>query len=181
MLAIVDTETTGFLRKQDVPSWQQPEIVEFAGVLVDRETLKEADRLEFRVRTKQPLPLKIETLLQINDADLDFEPRFYKYHTVLRDFFGQSEVFCSHNVPFDFVVLQHNLARYNLLDGFPLPSRYFDTLEYSRENYPGPHKLRDLHYRLGCPPKRQSHRAMDDVEMLLDILRILVLKKGVKL
>lgn len=47
-IAIVfDTETTGLLKPESAPLSEQPQIIEFAGIKVDFDTLEEIDRLEF--------------------------------------------------------------------------------------------------------------------------------------
>ena len=63
------------------------------------------------------------------------------------------------------------------LMGGPLDVDYLDALTVYRDRTAAPHKLCDAieHYRVYC---RNSHRAMDDAEALLEVTKAMVAEKN---
>lgn len=177
-LLILDTETTGFPRKLDAPIWTQPEIIEFAGKLYDTEAQEVTADYEQQFRTKQSVPPFIEELLHIKDSDLNGKPIFKDCYEDLKAFCAKADCWVAHNLLFDKKMMTFEVIRCGKGRDFPWPEKEFCTMKYSRSTFiHGGHKLRDLHYRLAETPVIQTHRAMDDVNMLLDIIHYLVVEK----
>lgn len=176
-LLLFDTETQGFPSSLSVPLHLQPEVVEFAGGIVDTDNIDAGyqETLEFRVRTRKALTPRIEDLLGISDAELDKEKPFKAYYPALHDFFSRVDGWVAHNLEFDRKMMAIEMARLRKINDFPWPSMDICTLNLSRTLFSkGPHKMRDFAYRVGAENSRQSHRAMDDVDMLLEIVQILL-------
>ena len=177
-LLIADTETTGFLAKAAAPLIAQPELVEFAGAILDTEHPDESPlRLQFRCRTVRPLPPHIETLLQLRDSDLDCEKPFIAHYAELRDFFLLADGWCAHNLKFDSGIMHNEIRRLSKKREreFPWPKEELCTLKLSRQLYKSKHhKLRDFYRKVTGQSMRQTHCATDDVDMLMEILRQLI-------
>ena len=177
-LLIFDTETTGFLAKSSAPLSAQPELVEFAGAIIETDSpFARVETLEFRCRTHRALRPEIEQLLSLKDYELDCEKAFRWHYLAFAEFLDSADAWCAHNLRFDANILGYAVKRLGraYVESTCWPGVDICTLRLSRALFAcGPHRLRDLHYRLGCPPKVQSHRAMADVEMLLDIVRVLL-------
>lgn len=108
-IAIVfDTETTGLLKPESAPLSEQPQIIEFAGIKVDFDTLEEIDRLEFFVNPGIKLPDKITEITHITDAMLAGQPKFAKRYSELCRFFLGTTHLIAHNLAYDRDMLKMN-------------------------------------------------------------------------
>ena len=176
-MIIFDTETTGLVQPATVPLTQQPQIIEFAAIKVDSK-LKVIDRLEFKCNPGRPLPEIITKITGITDADLKNEKPFSHYYMDVANLFLGERAALAHNFPFDRDLLTFELRRINKGRNFPWPIQHICTVELTRHITGKFMKLTALYEHAFGKKLDQKHRAMDDVEDLLEVCKWLK-KQGI--
>ena len=171
-----DTETTGLVKEGVLDLNQQPQIIELAAAIWWRPA-KEGISMDLRPRTftrlinpGKPLPPEIVKITGITD---DMLANALPFPAVLMDFieFVRMDVhepgLVAHNLAFDLDMLVFELRRIGWEHRFPYPSRHIDTCsaDYAGERV----SLKKWAERaLGDKFKQQTHRALDDVLLLLE-------------
>src|SRR4051812_6260290 len=170
-MIIFDTETTGLPKPTVVPLDQQPHIIEFAAVKLSDKTLHETDRVTFLVNPGVPLEPIITKITGLRDSDLKNEKPFSARYLELVRFFLGEEMLIAHNAPFDVALLTFELQRLDMLTKFPWPFRHVCTVERTQHLTGSYMKLEKLYTHLFGRDPEQKHRAMGDVELLMDVVR----------
>ena len=155
---VLDTETTGL-------SVQDSKLIEIAAArLRGREII---DRFDTFVHPGIPIPEEITRLTSITDADVAHAPSSEQAVAMLEEFVGGCPVI-AHNAAFDRSFIEAVKGGVNVSDV------WIDSLALSRIALPrlSSHKLADLAELFGCAAV--SHRAIDDVEALCGVWRILL-------
>ena len=155
---ILDTETTGL-------SVQDNRLIEIAAArLRGREIV---DRFDTFVHPGVPIPDEIVRLTGIRDSDVQHAPSPEGAVAMLADFVGGCPVI-AHNATFDRSFIEAVRGGVNVSD------IWIDSLALSRIALPrlASHKLSVLAELFGCDAV--SHRAIDDVEALAGVWRILL-------
>ncbi len=155
---ILDTETTGL-------SVQDNRLIEIAAArLRGREIV---DRFDTFVHPGVPIPDEIVRLTGIRDSDVQHAPSPKEAVAMLADFVGGCPVI-AHNATFDRSFIEAVRGGVNVSD------IWIDSLALSRIALPrlASHKLSVLAELFGCDAV--SHRAIDDVEALAGVWRILL-------
>lgn len=151
---------------------QQGSIIEIAVIVHDG--LREVDRWNTLVNTRQPIPRFIQRLTGITPAMLETAPTFVQVAQSLLAS-NRERVMVAHNVRYDMTAIQHELARTGL-------SFHPDTLcteKLTRQLIPGL-----THYNLGsiCRhlgiPRGHEHRAAHDAQATLSVLLRLIEEHG---
>lgn len=184
-MILLDTETTGLLGPSSTPLKEQPYIIEVGAVKVDDETLKPRGKkqsLSFLIKPPVlPLPEKITQITGITDKDLVKQKPFAAFYPQLCDFFLGESILVAHNAPFDAGMLSVELSRMGKRIHFPWPSQHWCTAErtaYLNTAQGGKYfKLEGLYRFLFNKDPKQTHRALEDVELLLQCVRALRKKK----
>lgn len=163
-VVVLDTETTGFSRHND-------RIIEFAGVKYKDGKL--VDTLSIMINPCKyihPNATKVHGITNEMVRDLPTEK---DYISTISEFLLGQHYIVGHNVSFDLGFLDAMLGRY----GKSFQCTYIDTLQLSREMYPGMgHKLSDMAEFFNIESKGY-HRALNDVEVTLQLLLNLVKKR----
>ena len=155
---ILDTETTGL-------SVQDNRLIEIAAArLRGREIV---DRFDTFVHPGVPIPDEIVRLTGIRDSDVQHAPSPEEAVAMLADFVSGCPVI-AHNATFDRSFIEAVRGGVNVSD------IWIDSLALSRIALPrlASHKLSVLAELFGCDAV--SHRAIDDVEALAGVWRILL-------
>lgn len=165
---IFDLETTGLLN----PDWaaSQPRIIEIGAALIDATTYKESMSISQLVNPGIPIEPIITKITGITQADLDPAPKLIEVIGGLRRAFSKAQILVTHNLPFDKGVLQAELRRL-MLDVWPWPAQEMCTVQAYAHEYGRNPKLIELYERKLGRPLAQTHRALDDVRALIEILR----------
>lgn len=167
---IMDTETTGLIHPSTVPLKDQPHIIEFAAMKINYKTMKEVDRKTFLcvppLEELEPIITKITGLTM---DDLRNEESFGQYYLELCEWFSGVETLVAHNVEFDSGMLSLEMARLNARRKFPWPWKHVCTVDATRHRKGRRLKLEELYELLFNEPARQTHRAMEDVELLYKV------------
>ncbi len=166
---VFDVETTGLSPCRD-------RMVELAAVRIDRDS----SRREFHtlLHPGRPIPPGATRIHHITDAMVADAPHFPRVGLAFLEFIRDSTL-VAHNARFDLGFLQESLNR----GGLPLwQGKTMDTLLLSRRVYPDlpSRKLQDLRILLQLPDPRkgegQAHRAGDDVDWTVELLKHLLEK-----
>lgn len=172
-MIIFDTETTGLPQPGLVPLDQQPEIIEFAAVILDDETLEETFEWTMMMRPKKlPLPDIITRITGIRTEQLKDKQPFAAHLPALTDLFLGEKAGVAHNAEFDFGLLTFELRRLGLQFHFPWPPNRLCTVELTKHLFGKFPKLDELHAHYFPDRKRTgAHRALQDVRDLADCVR----------
>lgn len=159
IVTILDLETTGATPLKD-------RITEIA--LVRFENGVEVARWETLVNPEIPIPPFIQSITGINDDMVRDAPTFNRVADTLLGYL-EGAVLAAHNVRFDHGFLKNEFKRI----GVTLRQRVLCTVKLSRKLYPQYHQhgLDAIMQRHGLSTKAR-HRAMGDVNLLIDFLAV---------
>lgn len=169
-LLVFDTETTGLIHHPLAELSVQPRIIEFAAVLIDSGLEAPVDELSILINPLIPITAEITGITGITDKMVADAPAFPEVAARLSDFFGAADVMVAHNFQFDETMLRNELRRHALLEGFRWPPRGVCTVQLFAEEFGYNPKLTELYAAKMGRPLAQTHRAMDDVRALADIV-----------
>lgn len=170
---IFDLETTGLLKHPHAKLATQPKAIEFGAVLLD-EGCAVVDKLQLLINPGQPLEAIITKITGLTDEDLFEEPSFAEVWPQIRALFSRADVMISHNLPFDSGVLGWELHRWGI-EGFAWPRHKICTVQENVPAWGRRPKLTELYAAETGQPLAQTHRAIDDVMALVEVIR----KQGV--
>ncbi len=171
-----DTETTGLLVPNEPDPAKQPRIVEIAAVKTDAE-LNEVARMSTLINPGVPIPPEVTKIHGIADAEVAAAPTFARaLKECILPFWVGEETVVAYNVEFDLGMLRWELVRLGWEHRFPYCWDVIDAVQYREVN--GRRKrLRLEDWSRECIRADawtpQSHRAMGDVERLLECWRTL--------
>lgn len=157
VVTILDLETTGATPLRD-------RITEIA--LVRFEDGVEVARWQTLVNPEVPIPAFIQAMTGITDDMVQSAPKFEEVADTLLSYL-EGSVLAAHNVRFDHGFLKNEYKRI----GHTLRQRVLCTVKLSRKLYPQFHQhgLDAIMHRHQLTTKAR-HRAMGDVELLIDFL-----------
>jgi DNA polymerase-3 subunit alpha (Gram-positive type) len=170
-MIIYDTETTGLVLPGLVPLKDQPQIIEFAGIKLDDDTLEEVERLDFLVQPGCQLPEEIVKITHITDEMLAGQKPFAAHYADLCSFFLGETTLVAHNLMFDLSLLRFELERIGKQFAFPYPYKQVCTVEASFSLYNKRLHLGELHLCATGTNFKDAHRAMSDTEALVRCVR----------
>lgn len=169
-LALVfDWETTGLTLHPDADVSKQPRAIEFGGVLVSIPSGNIVEEISLRINPGIPIPEEITKITGLTDADVAAAPRFLAVLPTLRRAFASAAVCVAHNLPFDRSILRGELARNHIIH-FQWPAREVCTVGLYREQWGKNPRLLELYEAVLGKPLQQTHRALDDVKALVEIM-----------
>lgn len=172
-MIILDTETTDLLKPDIADLASQPHIIEIAMIKVHpHQDWKEVDR--YTALLQPPIPIDEEAhkkITGLTNADLEGMPTFLELYDEISFFMLGEGILVAHNLPFDRGVLVCELRRIGKEYAFPYPYKQICTVDRTKHLKGHRLKLIDL-YELKMGKKlAQTHRAMDDAEALLEIVK----------
>lgn len=172
-IVVFDTETTGLTLHPDAPLGKQPKIIELGAALVDRRG-QVVETLSQLIHPGEEISDEITRITGIKNEDLVGAPPFKDALPQLRHIFGQAFAVFAHNLPFDKAMLRNDLARANVLD-FPWPGTEYCTVGLHKDQWGRNPKLTELYEFAMHKPLPQTHRALDDVMALVEVVLALEL------
>ena len=167
-ILVFDTETTGLTLHPDAPLAKQPKIIELGAALVDRNG-QVVETLSQLVHPRESVTDEITKITGITNEMLADAPNFEECLPQLRHIFGQAFAVFAHNLPFDKAMLRNDLARAQVLD-FPWPRQEYCTVGLHKEQWGRNPKLTELYEFAMGRPLPQTHRALDDVQALVEAI-----------
>lgn len=166
---VFDFETTGLVLHPNTKPDKQPRAIEFAGLLVDREG-RELRELTFLINPCQQISAEITKITHLTNEDLAPAKLFREYLVPLRGIFSAADILIAHNLPFDHSMMAHELATCGALEGWPWPKHNVCTAQLYEPLWGRRPKLIDLYQDKTGKVYEQTHRALDDVRALAEIV-----------
>jgi DNA polymerase III epsilon subunit-like protein len=170
MIIVFDTETTGLTLHPQAEVRKQPRMIEFGAALLDPKTGEMRDTMNILINPQEPLSPEIVKITGITDADLKDAYPFSTALPAIRLMFTQATCVVAHNLPFDRAILRGELARLDVLD-FPWPKKELCTVGLHKDDWGRNPKLTELYEATLGKPLAQTHRALDDVMALVEIIQ----------
>lgn len=170
MILVYDTETTGLTLHPDAEMRKQPRMIEFGAALLSPQTGEVVDTWNVLINPGEPLPAIITKITGITDADLVGASPFAAVLPAMRMMFERATCVMAHNLPFDRAILRGELARLDVFD-FPWPSQEICTVGLYKDHWGRNPKMTELYEFVLDKPLAQTHRALDDVMALVEIIQ----------
>ena len=166
---VFDTETTGLPLHPDAPLSKQPKIVELGAALLNSRG-EVVETLSQLVHPGENLSEEITRITGIKNEDLVGAPPFKDAVPILRHIFQQAFAVFAHNLPFDKKLLMFDLKRASCDEAFPWPPIEYCTIGLHRSIWGRNMKLTELYQHVMAKPLPQTHRALDDVMALVEVV-----------
>lgn len=151
---------------------KQPRIIELALARVD--CGKVVSTHEWLIWPEQDVSAEITKITGITNDQLKGKPQFRQVLGDIEEAFARADQLIAHNAPFDVALLTYELQRC-ARTGFPWPKTTICTVQEYSFLWGRRPKLTELYERVIGRPLVQTHRALDDVLALCEIL----IKEGV--
>lgn len=175
LIVVFDTETTGLPLHPDAPLEKQPKIIELGAALLDSEG-NVVETFQQLLHPDEEITAEITKITGITNEQLSDQPKFAEALPQLREFFGRAFAVFAHNLPFDKKLLMYDLKRVSCED-FPWPETEYCTIGLHRSIWGRNMKMTELYEHALNKPLPQTHRALDDVMALVEIVVALELHK----
>jgi DNA polymerase III epsilon subunit-like protein len=163
---IFDTETTGLLLPSTAPISKQPRITEIGAISLS--ICGEMDCLSQLINPEIKITEKITKITGIDNKKVKDAPTFKEFFPKLKEFFCQTDILIAHNAPFDVGMLEAEFNRNGC--SFPIPQTVLCTVQEYMPVFGFRPSLIQLYKKIVGKDLNQTHRALDDVEALLEIL-----------
>jgi len=170
-MIIFDVETTKLLEASPASLSKQPKITEIAMIKLDEESLEEIGRLHTFINPGEKLDPKITRITKITDEMLKDAPTFPQFYPSLVDFIFGEWTLVAHNITFDTSVLRYELERMEKSFNFPWPPHWVCTVEKTMDIKGKRMKQEDLYEHYFGEKFDGAHRAINDVEALVEIFK----------
>lgn len=168
-IAVFDTETTGLPLHPAAPLDKQPKIIEFAARVVD-ENGPTGETLSFLCNPGEPITEEITKITGIDDDMVKDLLPFESNLAEVQQFFGSCHGIAAHNLPFDSQMVWFHVRRYGWQHKWIWPSIMICTVQFYHAKYGHRPKLTQLYKDLTGEAYPQTHRALDDVNALIEIV-----------
>lgn len=168
MLIIYDTETTGLVKHPNAPLTKQPRLIEFGAIALSMKDGKVMKKFKQLVNPGEPLTDEITKITGISNEDLQGQPPFEKAWLKIFAFIKSAKMMLAHNEPFDRAIIDYELKR--AVKTFIWPNS-FCTISLYRERWGRDMKLTELYENIIGKELDQKHRALSDVEALVEIVQ----------
>lgn len=168
MLIIYDTETTGLIKHPSAPIEKQPRVIEFGAAALSMENGKVLKKFKQLIHPGRDIDDEITGITGITNEELKGAPPFAKAWPAIQKFIKPATVMLAHNEPFDHVVIDYELKRAGFKFEWP---EVFCTIGLYREQWGRDMKLPELYQSVVGKELDQKHRALSDVEALIDIVQ----------
>lgn len=175
LVCVFDTETTGLTLHPDAPINKQPKIIELGAALLDSDG-RVVETLSQLVHPGEEVTAEITKITGITNEMLVGQPTFAEALPALRAFFGKAFAVFAHNLPFDKSLMMFDLQRVGCED-FPWPQQEYCTVGLHKEQWGRNPRLIELYEATLGRALPQTHRALDDVLALVEVVVALDLHK----
>lgn len=167
---VYDTETTGLLKPEVSDLAQQPKIIEFAVVAIDQ-SYERVSEHSWLIYPGEDITPEITKITGLKNEDLRGQPTFIEVLPEIEDAFIGKHRLMAHNLPFDMGMLTNELKRIGRQHAFPYPPNQVCTVQLAADLIFGRRaKMTELYEKTMGKPLAQTHRALDDVNALVEII-----------
>jgi DNA polymerase III subunit epsilon len=164
---VVDTETTGLLMPRTADINKQPRIIELA--IMRLEDGKIVSEHEWLIDPECEITPEITKITGITNEMIRGMPKFRELLGEIEAAFGGADTFIAHNAPFDKGMIEVELERC-ARTGFPWPETTLCTVQENFHRKGRRLKLTELYEIVTGQKLAQTHRALDDVRALAEIV-----------
>ena len=116
---ILDCETTGLLESHTIKLANQPEVIEFYGVLVDLATGEQLKELDQLIKPKHPVSAEITKITSITNEMLKDAPPFSEVASEIFSMIEEAPLVIAHNASYDIEMLAIEAERLGRMVSFP--------------------------------------------------------------
>jgi DNA polymerase-3 subunit alpha (Gram-positive type) len=170
MILVFDWETTGLTLHPDADLEKQPHAIEFGGMYLSPSSGRVIEEFSFLIHPGMLVSEEITKITGITNDMLDSEPRFKDRFPKVRSIFAGATCMIAHNLPFDKAILQGELARLGVAE-FPWPAKELCTVGLYKEAWGRNPRLIELYENVMGKKYEQTHRGLDDVKALVEIVQ----------
>lgn len=171
-IALFDTETTDLMSNTVVALKHRPHIIEFYGMVLEKEggEWRKTRELEFLCKPPVEINEEVQSITGISPEDVADKLPFRVHAQDVAEFFEGAEMVVAHNLSYDVAVVETEFERWALASGekktIVWPQVPLCTVE-ATEHLKG-HRLNlsALHEHLFGEPFAGAHRAREDVEAM---------------
>ena len=173
---VLDLETTGLLLPELASAEDQPRIIELGAALVDKHGESQRTFSEL-INPGVQISDEITRITKLRNEDLAGKPPLVAHLSVLKAMFAAASALIAHNLPFDKGVLSADIARMehrtssSWLKDWPWPPLEICTVQAYTHEWGRRMKLTELYEAKLKRPLAQTHRALDDVLALVEVLK----------
>ncbi len=179
LIAVFDTETTGLTLHPHAALDKQPRIIELGIALVRADSCEVVDTYNQLVQPGEEITDEITKITGITNAQLVGQPTFFHVRAELAEKFSRAQHVVAHNLPFDKAMLMNDWERSGG-GPFPWPAKEHCTVALYREMWGRNPRLIELYQFAMGKPLEQTHRALDDVLALVEIMKKLQTYKAMQ-
>lgn len=166
-----DTETTGLRKPANSDLNLQPKIIEFAVAELNDDYDVVGEHV-WLINPEQSITPEITKITGLTDEDLHDKPTFIQVLPEIESVFLGVNRIIAHNLPFDMDLLIYELRRIGREFAFPYPPNQMCTVQQASELIFGRRaRMIELYEKAMGKPLAQTHRALDDVRALVEIVR----------
>lgn len=171
-LLAFDTETTGLTLHPNAARHKQPRIIEFGAMIVSLrsgEVLAEVSEL---INPGEPVSEEITKITGITNEQLKGKPTFRAVLPRLREAFARCTAMVAHNLPFDRDIMRYELLRHDIdPTTWPWPRGEYCTMNLYTPDWGRPPRLVEIYQRTMGKEYPQTHRALDDVRAMVEVIQ----------
>lgn len=171
MILIYDVETTGLLLHPDSPLTAQPRITEFAAVTMSEKTGRITKQYEMLIDPEQAISAEITKITGITDEMVIGKPLFKAALPQIARIMKKHGTVIAHNLPFDKAMIFNETARAGGDANIFWPKNEICTVALNIPEYGYRVRMKDLYQDVIGKPLNQTHRALDDVLALAEIVK----------
>lgn len=164
---VVDCETTGLTLPSVADLSKQPRIIELGCAKIQDGQIVE--KRSWLINPGMPISAEVTKVTGLRDEDVASAPMFPQLLPEIRLAFSGADLFIAHNAPFDKSCIEHELTRAACKD-FPWPAEIVCTVQEYMHIFGRRAKLTDLYKHVLGRELKQTHRALDDVLALCEIV-----------
>jgi DNA polymerase III epsilon subunit-like protein len=170
-ILVWDTETTGLTLHPSADLAAQPRIIEFACMTIDSARGAVVSEHSVLINPLQRITEEITKITGITNEMIADAPNFVQALPLIAAQFTRARegAMLAHNLEFDETMLRNELRR-ALITGFDWPKHGICTVQLYTEEWGRNPKLTELYERKMGHKLAQTHRALDDVRALTEIV-----------
>lgn len=169
LINVIDFETTGLPLHPSANPDLQPRAIEFAVVTLDGDGT-EVFAKSWLINPERKLEPIITKITGITDAMLEGQPTFKEVFPEILSAFQGVDAAVAHNLPFDSFIMDHEVKYNDLRPAFPWPRHMLCTVQLFEDRYGYRPKLPLLFEDITGHKYPQTHRALDDVRALAEVI-----------
>ena len=167
---LLDTETTGLTLPSVSDLEKQPRIIELGICIVQDGVM--LDQYSQLINPGVPISAEITKITGITNEMLAGQPSFAEVVDLVAALAEGCDLFVAHNAPFDHALLEFELRHLGeeVVAEFPWPAEIMCSAQEFTHEFGFRPKLTQLYEAKMGKPLEQTHRALDDIKAVAEVL-----------